>query len=478
MSELLEFLSTHEDAFRKARLAALYSDFRQLRTTNPDGYAANQAAWLKGLADAAKEGLLPNHGMSGDHFILRTDEALLRALETKEWGRPLALGAVIQDAIAKKEMIPLNDFMTSKNSIYQKSWPLHPWQLVTWGLRQLGMTVDGNGEDSMPSRSLVLVPNLETASKELENRKVSRVGCTDNLYTKKLFGREFSTIFGGQNPISEDDIDVLLKFLARDKGLIVYNGQTIRFTGSTETNSAITSEETTIAALKTLMSDLDIQIDGLSRRVEALNVSARDAVARKNRVTALAALRSKKLVESNLSRQMAVQAQLEEIYSKIGQASDQLELVRIMEGSTGVLKTLNARIGGVERVDNIVDDLKEQMTQVEEIGKVIAEPGQDANAIDEDEVNDELDAMEAEVTERRKIAERQAREARVNEKAAETKRRLASLDTLPQEAALEQRGSANQMPTSEVLHDDTTEESAQRLNRLSLEDQMPLTSNE
>lgn len=29
-----------------------------------------------------------------DHLVLRTDDALLRELESPEWGRPVALGAV------------------------------------------------------------------------------------------------------------------------------------------------------------------------------------------------------------------------------------------------------------------------------------------------------------------------------------------------------------------------------------------------
>lgn len=414
--------------------------------------------------------------MSGDHFILRTDEALLRALDTKQWGRPLALGAVIQDAIAKKEMIPLKEFMVAKSSIYQTSWSLNPQQLVTWSLRQLGLISDGSSEESIPSQTLVLVSNLESASKEVKNRQVSRTGYTDDLYTKKLFGREFSTMFGDQNPISDNDLEILLKFLARDKRLVVYNGQTIKFTGPRETNSVITPEETTIADLKTLMSDLDIQIDSLSKRVEVLNISVHDALARKNRATALAILRSKKLVESNLSKQIAVLGQLEEVYSKIGQASDQLELVRIMEGSTGVLKSLNAKIGGVERVDNIVDDLKEQMTQVDEIGSVIAEPGRAANAIDEDEVNDELDAMEADESKNKETAERLAREVQTVEEALETKHKLEQLDAL-QEAPHDPHTQAHQVSKG-GSHDDTPEESVQRLNRLSLEDPMPLPSNE
>lgn len=65
------------------------------RTTNPDGYAANVSAWQMALAHAAREGLIPSRGGDNDLLILRPSQELLQALETKEWGRPLALGTVL-----------------------------------------------------------------------------------------------------------------------------------------------------------------------------------------------------------------------------------------------------------------------------------------------------------------------------------------------------------------------------------------------
>lgn len=94
------------------RLPSLYSDFTPQKKTNPDGYAVNVAAWEQALNRAAKRGYTSSRGVrvrsgsnvSGgatpvkrkktDHLILRTDESLLRDLESSEWGRPAALGTV------------------------------------------------------------------------------------------------------------------------------------------------------------------------------------------------------------------------------------------------------------------------------------------------------------------------------------------------------------------------------------------------
>lgn len=83
------------DRARRARLPSLYSDFTLQRRSNPDGYAANVAAWADALRKAARAGFLPISGEGRDTLSLSTGEELLRVLETGEWGRPLALGAVI-----------------------------------------------------------------------------------------------------------------------------------------------------------------------------------------------------------------------------------------------------------------------------------------------------------------------------------------------------------------------------------------------
>lgn len=109
----------HEDnpklkhQLHRNRLPSLYSDFTLQKKTNPDGYAVNVSAWEQALLRAAKRGYTSTRGVrvrSGsitsqkngapqkkkktDHLILRTDESLLRDLETPEFGRPVGLGAV------------------------------------------------------------------------------------------------------------------------------------------------------------------------------------------------------------------------------------------------------------------------------------------------------------------------------------------------------------------------------------------------
>lgn len=75
-------------------MPSLYSDFSLQKDINPDGYEINVAAWQKALSRAALAGRLP--GKDGpDVTTLHANNGLLAELETREYGRPLALHCVI-----------------------------------------------------------------------------------------------------------------------------------------------------------------------------------------------------------------------------------------------------------------------------------------------------------------------------------------------------------------------------------------------
>ena len=79
-------------ALCRVRLPSLYSDFQAQQSINPDGYLANSSAWESALAEAAFAGKVGN---GRDRFSIKMGQELLQDLETKEWGRPMALGTVV-----------------------------------------------------------------------------------------------------------------------------------------------------------------------------------------------------------------------------------------------------------------------------------------------------------------------------------------------------------------------------------------------
>jgi len=160
------------------------------------------------------------------------------------------------------------------------------------------------------------------------------------------------------------------------------------------------------------------QANNLDVKIAELTATAKTALNNKNRIAALSAVRSKKLAEHNLKRRFDTLTQLEEVYSKIEQATDQVEYVRVMEASTGVLRGLNTQVGDATKIDKVMDELREEMSKVDEVGNIMSEAGPE---IDETEIDDELEALE-----------HKDQEAKEEEEAEETRKKLAELDSLDQ----------------------------------------------
>jgi charged multivesicular body protein 7 len=413
------------------------------------------------LERAAWDGRVASRASKPNLLVIKVDQQLLSSLANGQFGRPLALGTVFKESLGVKDLLPLQDFLRSRESIYYQSWVDLPWNLVSWTLRKIWTSDSTDQEDKLPDGQFVLVKNVEEAAKLLDRILEVNSSRFDQVFTKSHFDKMLAGTFLKDHHLSETDLHVLLKFMCRDKGSILYDGKTIKIKGSAGDETAITEEDMAISSLKELIEDLQHQTTLLSKRLEELTATAKDAVARRNRVQALAALRSKKLAESSLEKRFATLSQLEQIAAKIQQASDQVQLVRVIEASTGVLRSLNAEIGGADRVDLAVDKLREQMSEVDEVGNVLAEAGTDAAIIDENEIDDELEAMEKEERRKEEEAEKNKRENEAAREAEETKRRLADFDGPP--ARIPPRLSeGRESPATETAHRLETMDLAER----------------
>lgn len=272
----------------------------------------------------------------------------------------------------------------------------------------------------------MVVANLEKAAKGLVKSMEGRTSIFDRVFTKTQFHSTFAAELLPGQQLSGEDLDILLQFLSRDKRMIEYDGQTIRVKGSGE-NRKITEQDTTIASIKELSANLSRQIHLLETKIEELSLSAKSAISRKNRISALACLKSKKLAEASLSSRYATLTQLDQISSKIEQAADQVALVEVMESSSGVLEGLNRATGGVERVDNVMDKLQEQMGETDEVAAILAEGA----SVDEGEIDEELEAMMEQERKKEEAVKRAVEQAKRDAEEEEARRLLERLPVVP-----------------------------------------------
>lgn len=270
----------------------------------------------------------------------------------------------------------------------------------------------------------------------LERVSKTATSNTERIFSRELFASTFSSILSSES-LSPTDTSILLTHLSRDRSAISYSvaSGTIKFKAALEAQpTPITEEDVTIASLRTLIPTMESQVQELTKRVAELERNAREAVAVKQLNAAKNALRKKKQTETTLATRTATLAQLEDVYAKIEQAADQVEIVRVMEASSKTLSQLNQQTGGVEKVQGVVDSLRDEMANVEEIGNTLNEAS--AGTVDEGEVDDELEALERVEKEKQEAVEKRAREAREAQEAEETRKKLAELDQLGKDGRL------------------------------------------
>ncbi|KAK6531235.1 hypothetical protein TWF281_008058 [Arthrobotrys megalospora] len=427
MSELLSFILAQED-FRKARLPSLYADFAPLQTVNPDGYAANITAWKSALSKATYAGLIPSSTSSTDHLVLPITSLLLPSLSTREYGTP-SLGCVINDGIATEEFIPLKVFLAREGSIYYKPW-VDPWKVLSWGLKQVGV---GGGAVSakLVNGEVVVVKNVEEISQKVIKAISRGQRDIDRLMTLEMLEHELGHILGQKIQLSEKDMKVLVKYLSRDLGEAKVQGKTIKFKPADSTLQPISQSDITTAQLKHLILTQNLKVDALSSKITALQNKAKQAVLAKNKITALSALKSKKMTEEHLQTVTNSLASLESVLLKIEQAVDNAALIDTLEQGSKVLAGLNKVTGGVERVEKVMDELQEQMDETDEISRIVTEPGTAKLDEIEGDVQEEFDMLIKEEKEReRKLEEEKRRKA--EEEDAKLLERLAGLNVADQ----------------------------------------------
>lgn len=358
-----------------------------------------------------------------------------------------------------------------------------PWAVVGWGLRTVGLLGEGGWDVKGRLRvgELVVLENVEkVAAEALRRQERSGQGLVDRVKSKEAFLKELAA--GGVSgrdgvALSEKDLEVLLKFLERDKSAISHDEKVVKFKSPSSTRSEpITHQDTTIVSLKTLISTLTSQCDILSARISTFAIAASNAIKSSNRISALAALRSKKLAERTLKQRTDTLFQLEEIYTKIEQAADQVEIVKVMEASAGVLKGLNKEVGGVEKVEDVIEELRGEMDKVDEVGQVINEPIGAREQVDEGEIDDELEAMEREEREKeaKRIKDREEKEAEATRRRLDEIAKKENLEEVEKRRRLEElERRARELREPKAGTDDAERQldaSTKRLSQMSMED--------
>ncbi|CCH40650.1 Charged multivesicular body protein [Wickerhamomyces ciferrii] len=383
MSDLRETVVNHS-LFTKSRLYSLYSDFAKLKDVNPDGYEANLIAW-KSLITT----FFQNQSFK-DTFALQTT-GLLEDLTLPDYGKPMALSSVLEELVAAGELIPLQQYKSKTESIYTRHW-VRP--ALNWAVNKFLINTSykiGDGKNNLKGDTLVSRKILEIYARELENSVAfSTPGQSKQVFTKDELREYLNGLnikaFGNTVKLSELDFEILLLFLQRDTGKIRSNDTIVKLS-----NEEITEEDIAIAELKSTLKNLNLKSDELQGKIDSISIKLRESLQKKNsKDLSLNLLRSKKLAEKSLGTQLSLINQLDSVIYKIDESSSNVQLLKALENGTGILKNLNSQIGGVERLEKIMDDLEEEKYQSDKISSELYRLNPQVN---EDDIEEEFEAL-------------------------------------------------------------------------------------
>ncbi|AEO71380.1 aad04b60-de2c-4923-92b5-827684f11bdf [Thermothielavioides terrestris] len=159
-------------------------------------------------------------------------------------------------------------------------------------------------------------------------------------------------------------------------------------------SSRITAQDQAILDLKTQRDKLQRYQRRITHLTDRETEAARQLLARGDRARALLALRRKKYQESLLAKTDAQLAQLEQLTASVEFALIQKDVLFGLRQGTQVLREIQAEMGGIENVEKLMGETAEAIAYQREVSEIL---GGRMSAQDEEEVEDELAALQAEV---------------------------------------------------------------------------------
>ncbi|CAJ2511832.1 Uu.00g074570.m01.CDS01 [Anthostomella pinea] len=159
-------------------------------------------------------------------------------------------------------------------------------------------------------------------------------------------------------------------------------------------NSRVTAQDKAILDLKLQRDKLHQYQRRIRHLTDAETNIARRLLAEDDKPRALLALRRKKYQESLLAKTDAQLEQLEALTRNVEFALIQKDIVFGLQQGTRVLKEIHAEMGGIEHVEKLMGESADAVAYQKEVSEMLG--GRITNQ-DEDEVEDEMAALELEI---------------------------------------------------------------------------------
>ncbi|UZJ51170.1 hypothetical protein CBS101457_000490 [Exobasidium rhododendri] len=442
----------NEPSSSSSPLPALYSDLAAHKSSNRASFEASVDWWARLLFKAALVGaqsgssgsssrnssaaISPGKGKQvesnviSDRLVLHLDQRLVEECTIEEVGRPLSLGTVIIELQASHHLYAVNAFLssaskltgpsTSKKRLSSTVFSVASFPL-TWAFSQLSSSLGlGEGVDGEDSErdwkkargDWVIWDNLQSITNAILSihRSSPRLSPLESLFSLRNFQVElvdpaFKQIAGDSAAecstapcCSSLDLRVLIRYMERDRGVAISQGQVIKLEHNEgEALHGITEEEKGIVNVKETYTRLVSQVDEIEKRIQERQARVERALREKKREQAMSYLRSRKMLDELLEKRTKSMETLHGVLIKIEQAASDVEIITAYDMSTSALKALlsNEKLQP-EHIENSMDQMQDTLADADEVRRAV-EAGNEGlqRAADGEELDDE--ELEAEL---------------------------------------------------------------------------------
>ncbi|KAG5724008.1 hypothetical protein E4T56_gene11238 [Termitomyces sp. T112] len=443
-SSISPILSLHPfSATSTSRLQALYSDISRQKHSNPTSYYSNIEWWRQVLELAVGSGMQIE---TPSRILLSCGPRLMDQVRVKGVGKPLALGAVVTELQLNKVLITRSEFLSAQKSIYDPGWlPARIAAFVVgkplwWALEQMGVVGEegffGGGSTSRSQKDTVwwgdyvFVPLVEKAADAILEHQATKVGGVGGrIYTTDMFRHEFGSVLGVDVVLSDVDAMVLLKFLERDRSVLVFDKEVVKFLSDDPSESReINAIDRGILELRSAVQNLHAQVDGLQHKMEECTKKATAAVQQKHKSVAMSHLRLRKELQDLLSKRLGSLDNLETTLLRVEASAGDIEIMKNYESSTATLRAILAHPSlQKDSIDATMEALAVVNADAKEVDQAVrvgADLAVGVDDIDDGELEEELKALVLESEEEKKVHEEL-------DKAKELSERLEAVRNVP-----------------------------------------------
>lgn len=166
----------------------------------------------------------------------------------------------------------------------------------------------------------------------------------------------------------------------------------VNTTVSSTSTSRPSDAQTTIVKLRESISNQDKREDHIQKKVNNILAEAKTKMAKGDKKGAVTAMKRKKLYEQELAKIQNVRFTLETQVINLESAQQNAETFKALKQGNTAMKGIRDEVG-IDQVDDVMDEIKEEMEMAQEINDAIAQPV-DPLMTDEDELLEELNMLE------------------------------------------------------------------------------------